>query len=261
MKGLMAYVGGKYQLAPAIISLMPQHSTYIEVFMGAANVYFQKKKSHFNILNDIDGALVNLFRVIRDRHDELIDKIQWTIHSRDEFNHQLTLKDSDDPVKRALSYLYLTKVSYGAKRGTFMPFYHTGKPWNFKSVISKIEYVRNKLQKATIENLDFEKLIDYYDDKDALIYLDPPFSMTKKKGYYTNSFTETDHIRLRDKLAAVKGKFLLSYDIAMQHMYNGFYIHMLPVTYSLGNNDQREEEMLISNYPLSNEQMYMTFDN
>jgi DNA adenine methylase len=72
MRSLFPYVGGKHRVADRLVSLLPEHKCYVEVFMGAANVFFAKPPSDTEVINDINGELVNLFRIIRWHPDELL---------------------------------------------------------------------------------------------------------------------------------------------------------------------------------------------
>lgn len=85
-KSPIKLVGGKSKLAPLIISMFPKHICYIEVFGGAGHVLFAKPPSTVEVYNDLDGELVNFFRVVKHRHQELIRAFDWVLVSRQLWN-------------------------------------------------------------------------------------------------------------------------------------------------------------------------------
>jgi len=81
----LRYYGGKYELAPWIISFFPNHLNYVESCGGAASVLISKPRSPLEVYNDQDGYIVNFFRVLRDERDDLIERIELTPWARDEY--------------------------------------------------------------------------------------------------------------------------------------------------------------------------------
>ena len=82
MVGPLPYIGGKHRLAKKIIELFPKHTTYVEPFAGGAQVLFHKEPSAVEVLNDLDGDVVNLFRVCQAHHEELIRCMKFMLASR-----------------------------------------------------------------------------------------------------------------------------------------------------------------------------------
>src|SRR6185437_10639787 len=83
MVGPLPYIGGKNRLARTIIALLPEHTTYVEAFSGGAQVFFHKEPSEVEVLNDLDGELVNFYRVLQWHHDELIRFMKFWPASRE----------------------------------------------------------------------------------------------------------------------------------------------------------------------------------
>ena len=96
---LINYFGGKWRLAPWIIENLPAHKIYIEPFGGSLSVLLRKERSKREIINDVDGELVNLYRVARDQGKELQEKLRLTAHSRSEY--RLSMEPADDPIEQA----------------------------------------------------------------------------------------------------------------------------------------------------------------
>src|SRR5438874_793819 len=114
MKGPLSYVGGRNRLANQIISLIPKHNTYVEPFGGGAQVLFRKSPSEVEILNDIDGELVNFYRVCQAHHEELRRQLRFTLLSRKWYERlQSTPPETLIDIRRAARYFFLQKSSFG----------------------------------------------------------------------------------------------------------------------------------------------------
>ena len=97
MNTLLKYPGSKWRVADWIISHFPEHKVYCEPFFGSGAVFFNKSSVYIETINDIDGDVVNLFRVCRERPEELARLIEMTPFARDEF--QACYEKSDDPIE------------------------------------------------------------------------------------------------------------------------------------------------------------------
>src|SRR5437763_1204349 len=114
MKGPLSYVGGKNRIANQIISLIPKHQTYVEPFGGGAQVLFRKNLSPVEVLNDIDGELVNFYRVCQVHHEELLRCLRFMLLSRKWYEAlQNTQPGSLTDIQRAARYFFLQKSSFG----------------------------------------------------------------------------------------------------------------------------------------------------
>src|SRR5437773_12135675 len=82
MIGPISYIGGKNRLANRIISLLPEHTTYVEPFAGGAQVFFHKQPSKVEVLNDLNGDIVNFFRICQWHHEELLRYLKYCVMSR-----------------------------------------------------------------------------------------------------------------------------------------------------------------------------------
>ncbi len=113
------WVGGKSKLRKTIVPMIPKHECYVEVFGGAGWVLFSKEPSRVEVLNDIDGELMNFFRVVKSHPEELIRSFDWDLTSREEFNRLL----QQDPTKlseveRAHRFYYIIMASWGGELGS-----------------------------------------------------------------------------------------------------------------------------------------------
>lgn len=213
-KSPLRYFGGKYYLAPWIISLLPAHKTYIEVFGGSAGLLFIKEKSFIEVYNDIDKNLVNFFRVLREKPFDLFKKLYFSLYSRAEFDlalEKIKEKTYSDDVDWAAAVFYVSIMSFGGFRlnNTF----GYARERSFDELYKKINGLKTfhkRIKNITIECLDFKEVIKKYDYEDALFYCDPPY-FSLEKNYY-NDFSFENHYILAETLENIKGKFILSYN-------------------------------------------------
>ena len=248
------WVGGKSKLANDIVRLMPMHDVYIEVFGGGLNVLYAKPKIKLEVVNDINGELINLHRMIRNRPDSLSFYLKQFFISRELFyDMKFERFKPRNNIERAAIYYYLLSQSFGSMGSTFgMQTKARRKP---KDIYKSFRKWSNRLRFTTIENMSFEKLIDTYDRDDALFYCDPPYFMTEKYYKNTGGFGVDEHKLLAEKLRSIKGKFLLSYNDCefVRELYDGFNIvSSKEIDYTLGKNvhknSKRVKEIYIMNY-------------
>src|ERR1035437_9603859 len=108
---LLPYHGGKWRIAPWIISNMPSHEIYVEPFCGGGSVLLQKPRSRCDVYNDLDEKIVNFFKVVRDNGKELAEKIYFTPYSRKEY--ELAFEPSSDPIESACRTLVRARMGFG----------------------------------------------------------------------------------------------------------------------------------------------------
>lgn len=245
MNSFIGWIGGKRALRDEIIAHFPSNfERYIEVFGGAGWVLFGKDKSKFEVFNDADSNLINLYRQIKYRHKELQEEID-KIHSRELFeDYKLSLKQANlNDIQRAAKYYYLIKHSFGSNRHSFATCIR-------HSNTQMLDTVFERLKDVIIENQDFERIIRTYDRENALFYCDPPYINTER--YYDVNFTNSDHARLKQALLGIKGKFAISYNDCemVRELYKNYKIVELSRMNTLQGNDNNREfkELLITNY-------------
>lgn len=211
MNSFISRIGGKKLLRNKIIEQFPraeEYDRYIEVFGGAGWVLFAKEKhAALEVFNDADGSLINLYRCVKYHTDELQKELEWSFTSREQFfdsREQINVRGLTD-IQRAARYFLLIKNSFGSDLRSFGV-----RARNLENSIDYLQAIKERLRTTVIENKDFQGLIKTYDRDKALFYLDPPYYEAEE--YYDVNFTEQDHIRLRDTLSNIKGKFVLSYN-------------------------------------------------
>lgn len=213
MNSFMSWVGGKKALRDDVIIRMPPfYDKYIEVFGGAGWVLFRKTpENEAEVFNDFNSNLVNLYRCVRDNPAKLKYKLRYVLNSREDFRwlvflHKKGIFTRFHDYDRAAKFYQLIRYSYGSALESF-----ASQPHSIWNDFPLIDMASRRLQKVIIENQDFEVLIKHYDSPGSFFYCDPPYYATES--YYKDvGFTKNDHVRLRDTLSKIKGKFLVSYN-------------------------------------------------
>ena len=254
INSFMAWVGGKKALRDEILARFPRnYRRYIEVFGGAGWVLFHKPPGNdFEVFNDFNGNLVNLYRCVREQPEALRDELRYMLNSRLDFEYMKGMLHSQavlPDVRRAAYYYALIRYSYAAGTSTFGSQPHA--MWNNFPLI---ESAAGRLQKVVIENKDCVKLIRQYDRPESFFYCDPPY-YNADQYYEAVSSDGFDHAGLADALLGIKGKFLLSYNDCpeIRALYDRPGIVVEGIS-RLSNIAQRYEngkqypELLISNY-------------
>ena len=261
---VIPYYGGKYMLSKQFVPLIPPHHRYFEVFSGGLSMFFRKEKAEWNVLNDKDNNIVNLYNCIMYDLDKLVYYLDWLPKSRELFDGFRTeIKEKQhieipDPL-RAAKYFYCIRHSFNKLIHTPMSMV---KDWN-KNWMKEVEYSRKKIVGSTIENLDFGDLIDRYKPKENdFWYLDPPYFIATDKGdYYQHNFNAEDHIRLKEKVDKIHnngGKFMVSYDHREEvfDLYKEYDVRTITLKYQGATDENRNKERkeyLIINYEPSDQ--------
>ena len=254
INSFMAWVGGKKALRDEILARFPRnYKRYIEVVGGAGWVLFHKPPGNdFEVFNDFNGNLVNLYRCVREQPEALRNELRYMLNSRLDFEYMKGMLHSRavlPDVRRAAYYYALIRYSYAAGTSTFGSQPHA--MWNNFPLI---ESAAGRLQKVVIENKDCVKLIRQYDRPESFFYCDPPY-YNADQYYEAVSSDGFDHAGLADALLGIKGKFLLSYNDCpeIRALYDRPGIVVEGIS-RLSNIAQRYEngkqypELLISNY-------------
>lgn len=253
MNSFISWIGGKKLLRNKILEVFPEQETfnrYIEVFGGAGWVLFSSDRhAKMEVYNDVNGNLVNLFRCTKYHPEALQKELEFTLMSREQFfNAKEQMENwSLTDIQRAARFYILIKESFGSDIRTFGV-----RSKNMTNAIEYITEVSKRLSMVVIENQDFECILKTYDKKDALFYLDPPYYKAEK--YYPDEFMPEDHVRLKERLSRIKGKFLLSYNDCeyIRELYNEYNIVEVERVHNLAPTKEKEKprykELLIKNY-------------
>ena len=285
LNSIISWVGGKKALRDLIYLRMPKnYDRYIEVFGGGGWVLFGKPPDKcMEVYNDFNSNLANLFYCVKERPMALLRELSFLpLNSRDEFTtlrkfltmeefksehlaeeleiatHFLKEPEATEirdilmeraavgDVKRAAAFYKIIRYSYGSGCTSY-----GCQPFDIRKTFTIIWEANRRLKDTVIENKDFEALIRQYDRPNAFFYCDPPYFETE--GHYDVVFRKEDHVRLRDTLKGIQGKFMVSYnDCAyIRGLYEGYQIETVKRLNNLAqryNQGEEYAEVFISNY-------------
>jgi DNA adenine methylase len=251
MTGPLAYIGGKQRIAKQIIEIFPPHVTYVEPFAGGAQVFFHKEPSRVEVLNDLDGEIVNFFRICQQHHRELLRQLRFSLVSRKWFELvKLQNPKSLTDIQRAARLFYLQKNSFAGLVRYPAYHYHVVRSPSFSvgRLPKLFENVHKRLERVQIECLPYEDILRRYDRPGTLFYLDPPYWGRK---LYRVNFTESDFVELEENLRAVKGKFVLSLNDPPEarKLFRRYVIREIELSYTAQMKaGKRFRELLIMNF-------------
>lgn len=217
MNTLLNYPGAKWGMAREIVALMPPHRSYLEPFFGSGAVLFNKPPSAIETVNDVDGDVVNFFKVLREQPEKLAAYIAMTPYSRAVFDDAHENRGSSD-FERAWKFAIRSKMGHGFAncRNCGFKINVTGSEsaylvryWN--QMPQQIIDAAERLKSVQIENRPALELIRKFNHDNVLIYADPPYLLNTRGGkQYRYEMTEQDHVELLDALKQHKGTVILS---------------------------------------------------
>lgn len=203
---ILRRLGNKKKIAKEIQKYFPDHKIYIEPFFGAGGMFFNKPKAKYNIVNDLDSDVFNLFMVVMNQKDELKEAFSlMPIHS-DLLEYWKKNKEIE-PIKKALRFLFLSNISFMGTGNSIK--FGTENPKNtmYKYLDSTFDIIKD----VQFTNFDYKKLFKSIQIRvlnDVLIYCDPPYISTGDN--YSNSFTEKDSFELFETLKQTDCKWAMS---------------------------------------------------
>ena len=219
MKNILKYPGGKWAIAPWIIGQFPKHHSYLEPFFGSGGVFFKKEPSNIETINDLDGEVVNFFECVRTDPEKLAHYIYFTPYSVDVYNRAYSDEIPADRFERASRFLVRCNMGYGYRT--------SGRAVGWKRDVAKRERAyaakawcelpdivfeaAERLRGVQIENKNAVELIPQFSDPNVLIYCDPPYVLSTRRGkQYRCEMSDEDHLQLLDVLKQHPGPVLLS---------------------------------------------------
>lgn len=236
-----AWIGGKRQLASRLVGMIStiQHTTYAEPFVGMGGVFFRRTAApKSEVINDRNGEVVNLFRILQRHYPQFMDTLKFQITSRREFERlkacdPATLTD----LERAARFLYLQKLAFGGKVNgqNFGISLDRSARFNLTRLAPMLEDVHERLAGVILENLDWSEFLDRYDRTGTLFYLDPPY-FGSEDDYGKALFGRDQFAALAERLRRLRGRFILSINDVpeIRAVFKGFIFHEAALTYSVG---------------------------
>lgn len=217
---VLRWHGGKGKMAAKIVRFLPPHDTYTEVYGGGAAVLLEKKPATFEVYNDLNGDLVNFFRVLRDRPEELIREISLTPYAREEY--ELAGKAAEDVVERARRFMVASWMTISGFQGKYRSptdwrrLTHLGRSYPpthaWASIESRLLLAAQRLRPVQIDNVPALKALADYDGPNVCHYVDPPYPVGTRSGpkRYAFEMTDADHAELLEVATGLQGAVVIS---------------------------------------------------
>lgn len=227
---VLRYYGGKWLLAPWVIAHFPEHRVYVEPYGGAASVLMRKARCHAEVYNDIDGEIVNVFRVLRQAESAaaLRARLELTPFARQEL--ALAYQSCADSVERAARTIVKSCMGFGSDsihktmNGCAIASLpsgfrsdsrrsHTTPAHDWMNYSREIKHFTERLRGVVIENRDAVALMRQHDEPETLHYLDPPYVTQSRRDPshgYTHEMNDADHVRMLEAVLELKGYVIIS---------------------------------------------------
>ena len=249
--------GGKYSVGKAVSRLIPEHTTYVEPFCGAAGVFFKKTPSKKEVLSDLNPVIIRTFRDIRDMTDEeynALSKKNWK-PSESVFEFQREYKPKGR-VERLYKHIY---IGYYGFRGIVSGkgnFKHSMEGRPGCGIVGKLPQIKERLEGTTLLLADYRGVIKKYNQSDAFFFIDPPYFSQRTKGVYGKT-DEIDEATFWKTLGAIKGKYIVTINASFTRslLPKNAIIKKYKVRYTRAKKVNRYE-YFISNYPLEAHNIY-----
>jgi DNA adenine methylase len=247
-------MGGKRRLADRLIPLFPPHECYVEVFAGGAALFFLRPQpAPTEILNDINGDLVSLYRVVQNHLEEFIRQFKWALTSRQLFDwHKMSRPETLTDIQRAARFFYLQHNAFGGKvTGQNFGTATTGSGFNIMRIEESLTAAWQRLAGTYVENLSWLECAERYDRPHTFHYMDPPYWQTEGYGV---DFPFENYERMASFMRQCKGKVMVSINDHpdIRRVFAGFHFEQLDIRYS--NSNQRSSrpeasgELVIMNW-------------
>lgn len=264
MKTPITYYGGKQQLASTIVGMIPQHTIYCEPFFGGGAVFFAKKPSFLEVINDKNDLLITFYKQCVDNFENLQHKIKTTLHSESEYNKAKRIYNNPFHHKKidiAWAVWVVTNMSFmatpkgGWKRNNGTGGSHTGVTIDSYR-INFSNQIHERLRYVQISCCDAIDVIKQRDSDSTFFYLDPPYINCDQKHY--SGYNKNDFTQLLEVLTTIKGRFVLSNfwsDILSEYVEKMHWniqicerMCMIPANIE---KSRRKQEILVFNYNIS----------
>ena len=233
---IIPWIGGKRRLADHLIPRFPKHECYVEVFAGGAALYFLRPPAAVEVINDINGDLINLYRVVQHHLEEFVRQFKWALTSRQVFKWlQDTPPETLTDIQRAARFYYLQQNCFGAKieSQSFGTATTTPPGLNLLRLEETLSAAHLRLAATFIERLDWKACIDRYDRPHTLFYLDPPYWETEGYGV---QFEYAEYVAMAARLRTLKGRAIVSLNDHpdIRRAFDGFHIETVDIKYTVG---------------------------
>ena len=254
---IIPWIGGKRRLADRIFPLFPRHSCYVEPFAGGAALYFLRPvPAEVEVLNDVNGDLVNLYRVVQHHLEEFVRQFKWALSSRQVFKWlQETRPETLTDIQRAARFYYLQQSAFGGRVDGQSYGTATTQPpgLNLLRIEESLSAAHLRLSNTYIEHLTWQDCFRRYDRPHTLFYCDPPYWQTEGYGV---PFGFDQYEQMAEVLGQIKGKVIVSLNDHpdIRRVFGRYHIESTDITYTVGGGKGSEaREVLIFSWDIQAE--------
>lgn len=244
-------MGGKRRLIPNILPLFGEHTCYVEPFAGGAAIFFAKQRVESEVLNDINGELVNLYRVVQNHLEEFVRQFRWALTSRQVFMwEQAKRPETLTDIQRAARFYYLQRNSFGARVAgqTFGTATTSGPKLNLLRIEEELSAAHLRLDGVWLEHLPWHDVVCRYDRPHTLVYCDPPYWETEGYGV---DFPLDQYVRMAALARTMEGTMVISVNDHpdMRRVFGGLPMRAVPISYTVGGGAGVDRtELIIGNW-------------
>ena len=247
MKPIIPWMGGKQRLAKKILPHFPKHSCYVEPFAGGAAMLLAKEPVKTEVLNDSNGELVNLYRVVQNHLGEFVSQFRWALTSRQIYSWcKKTDPETLTDIQRAARFYYLQKLSFGGRsvNPTFGTTTTTAPRLNLLRIEEELSDMHLRLSRVYIEQLDWKDVIKKYDRPHTLFYCDPPYWQLSG---YESKFGWEEYLRLKDFAESIAGNIVISLNDHpdIQKLFKDFKTVTFTLNYTVGSGKGKSAKELL----------------
>ena len=233
---IIPWMGGKRRLADRIFPRFPDHTCYVEPFAGGAALFFLRQPADVEVLNDINGELINLYRVVQNHLEEFVRQFKWALSSRQIFEwHKNTRPETLTDIQRAARFYYLQQNAFGGRvAGQHFGTATTAAPGlNLLRIEENLSAAHLRLSSTYIEHLPWQQCIERYDRPHTLFYMDPPYWQTEGYGV---DFDASQYEEMASLLKRLKGKAIVSLNDHpdVRRWFADFHIEDTGIKYTVG---------------------------
>jgi DNA adenine methylase len=251
---IVPWIGGKRRLAERIFTFFPSHKCYVEPFAGGAAMFFHRPiPADAEVLNDINGDLINLYRVVQNHLEEFVRQFKWALSSRKVFEwEQMKNPETLTDIQRAARFYYLQHLAFGGLvSGQNFGTATTGPPGlNLLRLEESLSAAHLRLANVCIEHLAWQDCIKRYDRPHTLFYMDPPYWQTEGYGV---PFEFDQYVQMAALMRSIEGKAIISLNDHpdIRQVFAGLHFEQTDIKYTVaGGKGTAAGEVLIFNWDI-----------
>ena len=208
---VLRWPGGKSRMLKRLLPLVPPHTCYVEPFAGGLALLLAKERSPVEVINDLNGDLIALYRCIQYHLPELLRELDHLVASRESLKDFRTQPGITD-IQRGARFYFRNRISFAGSGASLGVARTKGGGVGFFSSRNEdlLGAARPRLSGVVVENLPYERCLDLYDGPETFFFLDPPYLGAEPKIY--RGWTESEMKAFRARLRTLKGTWLVTVD-------------------------------------------------